>query len=71
VVNLSFILGLFLYFPEDKSEYIPAAISFAIFLFLAILVMRLIIKTSKKELEKAKEVEERMKKWNEQNPSDS
>ena len=26
------VLSLFLYFPEDKSEYIPAAITFVIFL---------------------------------------
>jgi flagellar biosynthesis/type III secretory pathway M-ring protein FliF/YscJ len=66
----NFILGLFLYFPEDKSEYIPAAFSFLVFLIMAIMVMRLIVKASKKELEKAKVVEERMKKWNEENPSD-
>ncbi|MFZ3590614.1 hypothetical protein ACOI1C_15525 [Bacillus sp. DJP31] len=68
---MHFIVGLFLYFPEDKSEYIPAGITFVIFLILAILVMRLIIVTSSKELEKAKEVEERMKKYNEENSSDS
>jgi flagellar biosynthesis/type III secretory pathway M-ring protein FliF/YscJ len=65
-----FIVGLFLYFPEDKSEYIPAAFSFLIFLIMAIIVMRIIIKVSKRELEKAKEVEEKMKKWNEENPSE-
>ena len=54
------VLSLFLYFPEDKSEYIPAAISFAIFLIGAIITTRLIMKHSKKEAEKAKEVEERI-----------
>ncbi|MDF0729099.1 hypothetical protein PY093_21055 [Cytobacillus sp. S13-E01] len=54
-------LYLFLYFPEDKSEYIPAFFSSMIFLILAILTMRFIIKISKKEQEKAKELEERLK----------
>ena len=27
-----FVLSLFLYFPEDKSEYGPAAITFIIFM---------------------------------------
>ncbi|MFD1736461.1 hypothetical protein ACFSCX_07775 [Bacillus salitolerans] len=67
---LSFILGLFLYFPEDKSEYIPAAISFSIFFIMAVIVMRLIMRASKKELLKEKEAEERMKKWNEENSGD-
>lgn len=60
------IIGLFLYFPEDKTEYIPAAFSFLIFMIMAVFVFRLIIRASKKELEKAKEVEERMKKYNEE-----
>ncbi len=53
----SFILSLFLYFPEDKSEYIPAAISFTIFLILCIFTMRFIVKISRKEEAKAKELE--------------
>jgi flagellar biosynthesis/type III secretory pathway M-ring protein FliF/YscJ len=65
-----FIAGLFLYFPEDKTEYFPAAISFLIFFIMAVFVMRLIIKVSRKELEKEKEAEERMRKWKEENPSD-
>jgi hypothetical membrane protein len=71
VCAVPFIAGLFLYFPEDKTEYIPAAISFFIFLIMAVLVMRLIIKVSRKELRKEKEAEERMRKWKEENPSDS
>ncbi|WP_153126572.1 hypothetical protein [Peribacillus tepidiphilus] len=54
------LLGLFLYFPEDKSEYIPAAITSVIFLIGAALTMRLIIRISKKEAEKAKELETRI-----------
>ncbi|GMB08996.1 hypothetical protein EDD69_11222 [Thermolongibacillus altinsuensis] len=56
------VLGLFLYFPEDKTEYIPAAISFTIFFIAAILTMRLIIKVSKRQEEKAKQLEEQLKK---------
>jgi preprotein translocase subunit YajC len=55
------VLSMFLYFPEDKSEYIPAAISFLIFLIGAVLTMRFIIKVSKREAQKAKELEEALK----------
>lgn len=57
---------LFLYFPEDKSEYFPAAISFTVFLIGAILTMRLIIRVSKREAAKAKELEERIAMQNKQ-----
>jgi Na+/proline symporter len=43
------VLSLFLYFPEDKSEYIPAAIWMIGAFIAAIFVMRFIIKVSKKE----------------------
>lgn len=52
------IIGLFLYFPEDKSEYIPAAISSFVFILAAVLTMRFIIKHSKKQEEKAKQFED-------------
>lgn len=55
-----FVLSLFLYFPEDKSEYGPAAITFIIFVIGALLTMRLIIKVSKREAKKAKELEEKI-----------
>ncbi|WHY66183.1 hypothetical protein [Neobacillus sp. SuZ13] len=55
------VLSLFLYFPEDKSEYIPAAITFLIFLIGAFLTMRVIILVSKREAKKAKELEEQLK----------
>ncbi|MFP7297410.1 hypothetical protein [Neobacillus niacini] len=54
------VLSLFLYFPEDKSEYGPAAITFTIFLIGALLTMRYIIKISKREAVKAKELEEKL-----------
>jgi hypothetical protein len=56
----SFVLSLFLYFPEDKSEYGPAAITFIVFLIGALLTMRYIIKISKREAMKAKELEEKI-----------
>lgn len=55
-----FVLSLFLYFPEDKSEYGPAAITFIIFMIGALLTMRFIIKVSKREAMKAKELEEKL-----------
>lgn len=55
------VLALFLYFPQDKSEYFPAAITFLIFLLGAFFTMRLIIKVSKREAKEAKELEERLK----------
>ncbi|MEN8701458.1 hypothetical protein ACQCVH_09355 [Bacillus infantis] len=58
----AYILSLFLYFPEDKSEYIPASITFTIFLIGAIIAMRLIIRTSKREEKKAKELENQIMK---------
>lgn len=57
---MNFVLSLFLYFPEDKSEYIPAGITSIVFLAGAILTMRLIIKVSKKEAQKTKELEEKI-----------
>jgi flagellar biosynthesis/type III secretory pathway M-ring protein FliF/YscJ len=63
-VITSLILQLFLYFPEDKSEYIPAAITFTIFFIAAIFFFRWIMKVSNKESEKAKELEERLKREN-------
>lgn len=54
------ILSLFLYFPEDKTEYIPAAITTVIFFIVAILTMRWIIKKSQKDAEKMKALEEKM-----------
>lgn len=58
------VLALFLYFPEDKSEYIPAMITFSIFLIGALLTMRFIIKISKREAQKTKELEEQILKNN-------
>ncbi len=54
------ILNEFLYFPEDKSEYIPAAIEMAIILVLCILVFNFFRKKAKKDAEKTRELEEKI-----------
>lgn len=56
-----FMLQLFLYFPEDKSEYIPAGITFTIFFIAAVFVFRYIIKVSKRESQKAEALEEQLR----------
>lgn len=50
----------FLYFPEDKSAYIPAAFEFLVILLLCIAVFIMFRKISKKQETKAKEVEARI-----------
>lgn len=45
----------FLYFPEDKSEYVPALITMLIFLIIAIGAFILIKKISKKQEDKFNE----------------
>ncbi|MBO8156730.1 MAG: hypothetical protein H0Z32_09735 [Bacillaceae bacterium] len=42
----------FLYFPQNKMEYIPAFISLAIFLLGAVFTMRVIVKASRREEER-------------------
>ena len=39
----------FLYFPEDKSEYLPAVITLVIFMSLAVVAVYFMIKKSKKD----------------------
>ncbi|MES1035806.1 hypothetical protein [Bacillus pumilus] len=46
---LSFIALFLLYFPEDKREYIPAAITTLIFFMAAFICFRLIVRASKKQ----------------------
>ena len=50
----------FLYFPEDKTAYFPAAIEFTIFAVICVLVFRWILKKSKKQEEQTKELENRI-----------
>jgi hypothetical protein len=51
---------MFLYFPEDKSEYIPATFSFIIFAIACVLTFRWIVRKSKKQEEQVKDLEERI-----------
>ncbi|PLR83041.1 hypothetical protein CVD25_11130 [Bacillus canaveralius] len=62
-----YVLSLFLYFPEDKSEYIPSAITLVVFLIAAILTMRFIINVSKREARKTEELEKRINEQNQRN----
>lgn len=50
----------FLYFPEDKTEYIPALIMLFLFILLAFVVYRIIKKYSRNEEEKMKDFEEKV-----------
>lgn len=45
----------FLYFPEDKSEYIPAFIMLVLFMTLALGALMLVLKKSKAEQKKFEE----------------
>lgn len=57
---MNVLLMPFLYFPEDKSEYIPAAFSFAIFMIMLAFTFRWIRRNSKKQEEETRELEERI-----------
>ncbi|WP_445327044.1 hypothetical protein [Sporosarcina sp. FSL K6-1508] len=50
----------FLYFPEDKSEYIPAVFSFVFFMILLVFTFRWIRNNSKKQELETKELEARI-----------
>lgn len=52
--------GDFLYFPEDKSAYIPAIFEFLIILVLCIIAFRVVLKISKRQELKTKELEEKI-----------
>ena len=58
------VLGLFLYFPEDKSEYIPAGLTCVIFLIAAVFAMRFIMKISRNEALKTQKLEEEITRKN-------
>lgn len=58
----------FLYFPKDKSEYIPAFITLVIFMIGAVAAMYLIYKKSKKD---ERDFDEEIKKYNEEFDSES
>lgn len=54
------ILNEFLYFPDNKAEYIPAVLEMAIILILCILVFNFFRRKARKDLEKTKELEEKI-----------
>ncbi|TWT04324.1 hypothetical protein FQV26_15405 [Planococcus sp. CPCC 101016] len=45
----------FLYFPEDKSEYIPGIISVVIIFILSVLIVRLLVRASRKQVKQLEE----------------
>ena len=51
--------GGFLYFPEDKSLYIPAAIEFAILIIIVFATFRYIRRLAARQAEKAQLLEAR------------
>ena len=57
---MNVLLMPFLYFPEDKSEYIPAAFSFVFFMILLVFTFTWIRRNSKKQEEETRELEERI-----------
>ncbi|MEK5037474.1 hypothetical protein N1I80_05540 [Sporosarcina sp. FSL K6-3457] len=57
---MNVLLMPFLYFPEDKTEYIPAAFSFLFFMILMYFALRWIRNNSKKQELETKELEERI-----------
>jgi len=56
----SFLHLAFLYFPEDKSEYIPVVIELVVLVALCIFVFKWLQKKSKKDAAKAKIIEDRV-----------
>lgn len=55
-----FLYSGFLYFPEDKSAYIPAAIEMGLIFIVCIIALFAVKKISKKQELKAKEIEQRI-----------
>ncbi|HSJ37123.1 MAG TPA: hypothetical protein VK945_02795 [Planococcus sp. (in: firmicutes)] len=62
----------FLYFPEDKSEYIPGIISIIVIFILSMLIIWLLVRASKKQVQQLEDqgysVNTDMKKSDEQLP---
>ena len=56
LINFS---GGFLYFPEDKSLYLPAAIEFAVLLIIVFATFRFIRRIAARQAAQAKLLEER------------
>lgn len=65
----------FLYFPEDKSEYIPGIISIIVIFILSMLIIWLLVRASKKQVKQLEDqgypVNYDMKNSDEQFPIDN
>ncbi|OCS85567.1 hypothetical protein [Caryophanon tenue] len=59
-MNLSAFYMMFLYFPENKTEYIPAFLEFAFFFVLCVIVFIGFQKISKKQELRTKELEQQI-----------
>ncbi|GEK34677.1 hypothetical protein [Kurthia sibirica] len=62
----TWVLNLFLYFPEDKREYIPAVIELTIILALCVIVFFAIRRSAARQSIKAKELEKKILENNKQ-----
>nr|WP_239581642.1 hypothetical protein [Jeotgalibacillus terrae] len=51
-------LQLFLYFPEDKSEYLPAGLWLLLFVLFTYFTYKWIVRVSKRQAEETKKLEE-------------
>lgn len=65
----SYLLAFIPYFPEDKTEYIPAAFTTLLFGIACYITFRFIVRYSKKEEQKTKELEEKLNQNNNQKDS--
>lgn len=59
-VNHLLLYGYFLYFPEDKSAYIPAIVEMIFLVLLCLAVLFAVKRLSKRQEMKTKELEERI-----------
>lgn len=57
---LALLYGQFLYFPEDKTTYIPAVLQMIMLLIVVVIVFRLFIKKSNRDAQAARELEQRL-----------
>lgn len=57
----------YLYFPDNRLEYIPGAISFVLVIIIAIFAIRFLKYHSARELHKADEIEAKMKEHEKKN----
>lgn len=62
-------MGNFMYFPDNKLEYIPAFLQVAVFFLIALLVFQFIRRVSARQAEKAKQQEEEILRNNGYNSS--